>query len=66
MLRCWRVSDLTADIGLAARAASLNDAERAQICAEAADRYRQMAGKAPGEELFVVVLVPRDVYCPMR
>jgi len=58
------VAVLMVGLGLTAQAVSLTDAERAEICAEAADRYRQMAGKAPGDEPFVVILMYRDIYCP--
>jgi len=50
--------------GAPLHAATLSEAERNQICAEAAGRYRQIFGKAPGEESFVVILMFRDNFCP--
>lgn len=58
------VAALAAGIAGAAGAAALTDAERRQVCAEAVDRYRQMAGKAPTDEPFTVILMYRDIYCP--
>ncbi|HEY4775702.1 MAG TPA: plastocyanin/azurin family copper-binding protein [Xanthobacteraceae bacterium] len=58
------VAGLIAGAGATVRAATLTDAERSQICAEATERYRQIFGKAPGEEPFVVVLMYRDNFCP--
>lgn len=47
-----------------AQAVVLTDAERDQLCLEAAERYRQAFGKAPGEEPFKVVLMYKDNFCP--
>lgn len=58
------VAALVAVAGAPLQAATITEAERAQICREAADRYKQIFGKAPGEEPFVVVLMFRDNYCP--
>lgn len=42
------------------------EAARKEICAEAESRYRQIFGKAPSEEPFVVVLMYRDNFCPQQ
>lgn len=51
-------------VGVSADAAALTEAEKREICAEAAGRYRQMTGKAPAEEPFVAILMYRDIFCP--
>jgi plastocyanin len=49
-----------------AGAAALTENERAAICAEAENRYREMFGRASKDEPFVVVLMYRDTFCPQR
>ena len=47
-------------------AATLSEAELAAICAEAEGRYRDVFGRAPGEEPFTVVLMYRSTFCPLH
>ena len=50
----------------AAQTSPAIEAARKEICAEAEGRYRQIFGKAPSEEPFVVVLMYRDNFCPQH
>lgn len=49
---------------LPASGASLTDAERQAICAEAEGRYRSSFGRDPKDEPFVVILMFKDTFCP--
>ncbi len=50
--------------GAPANAVNLTEAERTEICKEADGRYRDIFGKAPREEPFVVILMFKDTFCP--
>jgi plastocyanin len=49
-----------------AGAVALTEIERAAICTEAENRYREMFGRVPKDEPFVVVLMYRDTFCPQH
>ncbi len=49
-----------------AGAVALTEIERAAICTEAENRYREMFGRAPKDEPFVVVLMYKDTFCPQH
>lgn len=47
-----------------ALATNLSEAERAEVCREAEERYRTAFGKAPREESVAVILMYKDNFCP--
>lgn len=49
---------------LPAAGASLTEADRQAICAEAEGRYRDISGRSPKDEPFVVILMFKDTFCP--
>ncbi len=49
---------------LPAAGASLTEAERQAICAEAEGRYRSIFGRGPQDEPFGVILMFKDTFCP--
>lgn len=48
-----------------ASAAPPTEAERAEICAEAEARYREIHGKASKDEAVKIVLMFKDTFCPI-
>ncbi len=51
-------------IGALAGTAAAQDEDTTALCAEAAARYQQMTGKAPGDEDVPVVLTYKYTFCP--
>ncbi|HSG95132.1 MAG TPA: plastocyanin/azurin family copper-binding protein [Afifellaceae bacterium] len=49
-----------------AATASAQEKDITARCAEAAERYQEMTGKAPGDEDVPVVLAYRYVFCPQK
>lgn len=49
-----------------ANARSLTDAERAQLCAEGEARYNELFGRMPKDEPVRIVLMYKDVFCPLH
>ncbi len=49
-----------------AGSAALTESERQAICAEAESRYRDIFGRSPKNEPFVVVLMFKDNFCPQH
>jgi len=47
-----------------AHALVLSEADRGEICAEAANRYRDIFGRAAQDEPFAVVMMFKDNFCP--
>jgi plastocyanin len=47
-----------------AQASALSESERAEICTEAAGRYRDIFGRNAKDEPFVVVMMFKDNFCP--
>ncbi len=47
-----------------AAAAGLSEAERAEVCREAQERYRTIFGRTPDQEPGAVILMYKDNFCP--
>jgi plastocyanin len=51
-------------LAMAAALSSLAEAETAEICAEAAQRYAEIFGKAPKDEPVAIVTMYKHTFCP--
>lgn len=49
-----------------ANARDLSDAERATICSEGEGRYKELFGRLPKDEPVKIVLMYKDIFCPMQ
>jgi plastocyanin len=45
---------------------SLTETERAQLCAEGEARYNELFGRMPKDEPVRIVLMYKDVFCPLH
>jgi plastocyanin len=51
---------------LAGTASAAEQKDTAALCAEAAARYQDMTGRAPGDEDVTIVLADKYVFCPQK
>lgn len=58
------VVGLIAILACCSPALALTDAERAEICREAAERYRALYGRELNDEGFIVIMTFKDNFCP--